>query len=579
MAQQIQSRGRGEDSMLIHMTPNEINSLQGLAMAHGGSLTINPDTGLPEAGFLSSILPMVAGGLLAATGVGAPLAAAMVGGGTGILTGDLNKGLMAGLGAFGGAGLASGLGAGSTLLGGNAGGILGSNSGMFGANMGAGAATTGAATTGAATGAAAGAVPGAAAAPINPLTGAPQIMGGAADAALTAPMSGANVTGQLAAMQGGAMPGAGGFIPPVNPMTGAAQGMATAMPSAPSAASLAPQMTAGANAGMANVSAPQGGFLSKFGDATRIADSGMLKNAGPIMGGLGVLGGVSGALEQDYKSPEKENKYPYEGPYLPKDRGYTERNPMATSSEQMWFQNPNAGYYGSQNPPEGYAGGGEVDHGFSQVSMASPIGGAGGYGGYGGFGGMDVTSGGGGLAAMIQQAMQKQGGGPTGPTPSPQAQAQPQMPPQGQQNPFSFNNVPNPNNLQAPDWHKQAMQGGGQQPVGLQDDSFVVDARTVSELGNGSSGAGQEFLSRYGGMPVRGRGDGVSDDVPASINGNAPARVARDEVIFSPNSVRMMGGGNVEKGANKLYALMDKAQKSRQKAKRGHDSKLTQRAM
>jgi len=190
---------------------------------------------------------------------------------------------------------------------------------------------------------------------------------------------------------------------------------------------------------------------------------------------------------------------------------------------------------------------------------------------------MGFTSGAGGfdLQQMIQ-AMQKQGGGPTGPTPSPQAQTQPQA--QAQRNPFSFNNIPNPNNLQAPDWHKQAMQGGGQ-PVPLQDDSFVVDARTVSELGNGSSGAGQEFLSRYGGTPVMGRGDGVSDDVPASINGSAPARVARDEVVFSPNSVRMMGGGNVKKGANKLYALMDKAQDSRRKAKRGHDSKLAKSAM
>jgi hypothetical protein len=30
-------------------------------MAHGGSLTINPQTGLPEAGFLDAVLPMAAG--------------------------------------------------------------------------------------------------------------------------------------------------------------------------------------------------------------------------------------------------------------------------------------------------------------------------------------------------------------------------------------------------------------------------------------------------------------------------------------------------------------------------------------
>ena len=61
MAQQLQSQGRGQDSMLVHMTPNEVNSLRGLAQKFGGDLTTNPNTGLPEAGFLSSILPTIAG--------------------------------------------------------------------------------------------------------------------------------------------------------------------------------------------------------------------------------------------------------------------------------------------------------------------------------------------------------------------------------------------------------------------------------------------------------------------------------------------------------------------------------------
>jgi hypothetical protein len=95
--------------MLVHMTPGEVKGLQAIAMAHGGSLTINPQTGLPEAGFLSRLLPMIAGAALTATGVGAPMAALLVGGGTGLATGDMKKGLMAGLGAFGGAGLAGGL--------------------------------------------------------------------------------------------------------------------------------------------------------------------------------------------------------------------------------------------------------------------------------------------------------------------------------------------------------------------------------------------------------------------------------------------------------------------------------------
>lgn len=108
-AQHLSSQGRGPDSTLVHMSPGEVSSLQQIAMAHGGSLTINPETGLAEAGFLSSILPMIAGAALTATGVGAPIAALMVGGGMTAATGSLKKGIMAGLGAYGGAGLGSGL--------------------------------------------------------------------------------------------------------------------------------------------------------------------------------------------------------------------------------------------------------------------------------------------------------------------------------------------------------------------------------------------------------------------------------------------------------------------------------------
>jgi len=109
-AKHLASKGRGPDTQLVHMSLGELNSLQELAKAHGGSLSINPDTGLPEAGFLSSILPMVAGAALSfVPGVGPLMAAGLVGGGTALASGNLSKGLMAGLGAFGGAGLAGGL--------------------------------------------------------------------------------------------------------------------------------------------------------------------------------------------------------------------------------------------------------------------------------------------------------------------------------------------------------------------------------------------------------------------------------------------------------------------------------------
>jgi hypothetical protein len=101
IAQGLAALGRGEDKMLVHMTPREVSGLQQLALAHGGSLTINPHTGLPEAGFLSSLLPMAIGAAL--TPVMGPMGAALlVGGGMTAISGSLQKGLMAGLGAYGG---------------------------------------------------------------------------------------------------------------------------------------------------------------------------------------------------------------------------------------------------------------------------------------------------------------------------------------------------------------------------------------------------------------------------------------------------------------------------------------------
>jgi len=110
-AEHLASKGRGPDTTLVHMSHGEVKSLQDIAKAHGGSLTVNPSTGLPEAGFLSSILPVVAGAALAATGVGAPMAALMVGGGSMLLNPrqSLGQGLMAGLSAYSGAGLGEAL--------------------------------------------------------------------------------------------------------------------------------------------------------------------------------------------------------------------------------------------------------------------------------------------------------------------------------------------------------------------------------------------------------------------------------------------------------------------------------------
>jgi len=118
-AQEVASKGRGDDSLLIHMTPDEVRNLQKFAEANGRSLTINPETGLPEAGMLSdlfkAVAPIALGAFLgpgafgiAGMGLSAGTAGLVTGGLTTLATGSLSRGLMAGLGAYGGAGLAEG---------------------------------------------------------------------------------------------------------------------------------------------------------------------------------------------------------------------------------------------------------------------------------------------------------------------------------------------------------------------------------------------------------------------------------------------------------------------------------------
>ena len=98
----------------------------------------------------------------------------------------------------------------------------------------------------------------------------------------------------------------------------------------------------------------------------------------------------------------------------------------------------------------------------------------------------------------------------------------------------------------------------------MSSDAFVVPADVVSALGNGSTDAGMRALNSYLGRAsqIEGEGDGLSDDVPATIEGEQPAQVADGEAYIDPQTVAGLGGGDSEKGAAKLYAMMDQIRKS-----------------
>ena len=128
LAQGLASLGRYGDSMLMHVSPAEVEGLSALGKMTGHKLHTNPHTGMPEAfdfgSFLASLLPTAAGfmmggpagaalGLKGTAATLAPIAAGMATGaavagakGEDMLTGTL----MGGLGGFGGGNLAGSLG-------------------------------------------------------------------------------------------------------------------------------------------------------------------------------------------------------------------------------------------------------------------------------------------------------------------------------------------------------------------------------------------------------------------------------------------------------------------------------------
>jgi hypothetical protein len=68
-----------------------------------------------------------------------------------------------------------------------------------------------------------------------------------------------------------------------------------------------------------------------------------------------------------------------------------------------------------------------------------------------------------------------------------------------------------------------------------------------------------------GGRLLKGPGDGVSDSIPAVIGRKQPARLADGEFVIPARIVSELGNGSTEAGARKLYAMMERIQKQRGK--------------
>ena len=66
-----------------------------------------------------------------------------------------------------------------------------------------------------------------------------------------------------------------------------------------------------------------------------------------------------------------------------------------------------------------------------------------------------------------------------------------------------------------------------------------------------------------GGYLETGMGDGVSDDIPSSIDGEQPAALSENEFVIPADVVSGLGNGSSDAGAEQLYAMMDRVRKAR----------------
>ena len=486
-AQHLSSRGRGPDNTLVHMSRGEVKSLNDLAMAHGGQLTINPDTGLPEAGFLSKLLPMIAGAALAATGVGAPMAALLVGGGATAMTGSLKKGLMAGLGAYGGAGLGSslmGAGAGATEAAASA--IPEAAGSAASANPLAGLDMSGATT--------AGISPTAAAAP-TATTGAGPLAGLDVSGATTAGVNPTTIA-QTAPSVGSTVSGPAGF-----------PGTATAQPN------LATTNMEGHMYGGKPYTPFEEGFQ---GTAPKPTFSDNMASMGRGATGENVM---DWAQKNPYSAygmaasvlvPDDKETPGYKG-----DADMGQRysysadptNPLPTPDsggrEQTYFT-PRYTKISNEEAKSiyGFAGGGPVE----QMSNANAIGTNTGYPM------ADITKGA--YATPYQQ-------------------------------PISRNVL-----------------------TGVTDTGVNPMTGEMSNFASGGLSSAASHLGDYsdGGRLLKGPGDGVSDSIPAMIGKKQPARLADGEFVVPARIVSELGNGSTEAGARQLYAMLDRVQAARKKS-------------
>jgi hypothetical protein len=107
----------------------------------------------------------------------------------------------------------------------------------------------------------------------------------------------------------------------------------------------------------------------------------------------------------------------------------------------------------------------------------------------------------------------------------------------------------------------------GAQGSKIKDASYAYTKKAAVGGLMGLAAGGLGNLGGYsdGGRLLRGPGDGISDSIPATIGAGQPARLADGEFVVPARIVSEIGNGSTEAGARKLYAMMDRVQNARRK--------------
>ena len=102
-------------------------------------------------------------------------------------------------------------------------------------------------------------------------------------------------------------------------------------------------------------------------------------------------------------------------------------------------------------------------------------------------------------------------------------------------------------------------------------DSFARDRAELDAMPEGpekdSLIEGNDNFTReefnMGGYLETGMGDGMSDDISTSIDGEQPAALSEGEFVVPADVVSGLGNGSSDAGAEQLYAMMDRIRKAR----------------